>query len=145
MTDRPVALITGAAGGLGRVLAADLAADGWQLALFGSNAERLAALEAELGLDPEQSLRVAVDLREAGVGEACREAFPDPGSALPIPSGRGPERILRVLPAAIARTYQLVGRPASVEDGFHGEIGDSGSRAGATRGMTTGVAGARPE
>jgi NAD(P)-dependent dehydrogenase (short-subunit alcohol dehydrogenase family) len=74
MTDRPVALITGAAGGLGRVLAADLAADGWQLALFGSSAERLAALEAELGLEPEQSLRVAVDLREADAAAAALDA-----------------------------------------------------------------------
>jgi NAD(P)-dependent dehydrogenase (short-subunit alcohol dehydrogenase family) len=74
MTDRPVALITGAAGGLGRVLAADLAADGWHLALFGSSAERLAALEAELGLEPDHTLRVAVDLREADAAAAALDA-----------------------------------------------------------------------
>jgi NAD(P)-dependent dehydrogenase (short-subunit alcohol dehydrogenase family) len=72
MTDRSVALITGAAGGLGRVLAADLAADGWHLALFGSSAERLAALETELSLEADRLLRVAVDLREA---DAASEAI----------------------------------------------------------------------
>ena len=44
MSQRPVALITGATGGLGQVLAPVLAADGYDLALFGSHAERLEAL-----------------------------------------------------------------------------------------------------
>lgn len=71
MIDRPVALVTGAAGGLGRVLTADLAGDGWALALFGSSPERLTALRAELGLPAEHVLSVGVDLREA---DAAAEA-----------------------------------------------------------------------
>ncbi len=74
MNDRPIALITGAAGGLGRVLAADLAADGWDLALFGSDPERLADVEAGLGLDADRVLRVAVDLREADAASAAIDA-----------------------------------------------------------------------
>jgi len=74
MTNRPVALITGAAGGLGRVLAADLAADGWDLALLGSSPDRLADLEAALGLGSERVLRVAVDLREADAAWAAIDA-----------------------------------------------------------------------
>jgi NAD(P)-dependent dehydrogenase (short-subunit alcohol dehydrogenase family) len=74
MTDRPLALVTGAAGGLGRVLTADLGADGWDLALFGSNPDRLSDLEAELGLAPERVLRVAVDLREADEAAAAIDA-----------------------------------------------------------------------
>jgi NAD(P)-dependent dehydrogenase (short-subunit alcohol dehydrogenase family) len=71
MIDRPVALVTGAAGGLGRVLTADLAADDWALALFGSSPERLTVLRAELGLPAEHVLSVGVDLREA---DAAAEA-----------------------------------------------------------------------
>jgi NAD(P)-dependent dehydrogenase (short-subunit alcohol dehydrogenase family) len=74
MTDRPVALITGAAGGLGRVLAADLAADGWDLALLGSSAARLATLEAELGLAPDRVLGLTVDLRQADAASAAIDA-----------------------------------------------------------------------
>ena len=74
MTDRPVALITGAAGGLGRVLAADLAADGWDLALFGSSPDHLADLEAELGLEPDRVLCTAVDLRQSEAAAAAIDA-----------------------------------------------------------------------
>jgi NAD(P)-dependent dehydrogenase (short-subunit alcohol dehydrogenase family) len=69
-----VALVTGAAGGLGRVLAADLAADGWDLALFGSSPDRLADLEADLGLASEHVLSVAVDLRDAAAAAAAVDA-----------------------------------------------------------------------
>lgn len=71
MNDRPVALITGATGGLGRVLAADLAGDGWVLALMGSSTDRLTALRSELELSAEDALAVGVDLREA---DAAAEA-----------------------------------------------------------------------
>jgi NAD(P)-dependent dehydrogenase (short-subunit alcohol dehydrogenase family) len=74
MTDRPVALITGAAGGLGRVLAADLAADGWDLALFGSSPERLADLEGELGVGADRALSIAVDLRQSEAASAAIDA-----------------------------------------------------------------------
>jgi NAD(P)-dependent dehydrogenase (short-subunit alcohol dehydrogenase family) len=64
-SDRRVALITGATGALGRVLAGELAADGWDLALLGSNAPRLEALQAELDLPDDRVAALAVDLREA--------------------------------------------------------------------------------
>ena len=61
-----VGLITGAAGGLGRVVARELAAAGASVALVGSTAGRLEALARELALPTERYLVHAVDLRVAG-------------------------------------------------------------------------------
>jgi NAD(P)-dependent dehydrogenase (short-subunit alcohol dehydrogenase family) len=77
VTDRPVALVSGAAGALGRVLARDLAADGWDLALLGTHAERLADLEAELGLEPDRVLGLPVDLRRSDAASAAIDAVYD--------------------------------------------------------------------
>ncbi|MFV2063394.1 MAG: SDR family NAD(P)-dependent oxidoreductase [Chloroflexota bacterium] len=65
MSGRPVALITGASGGLGRVLAPDLAASGYDLALFGSNLVRLEALASDIGLADDRHGVFEVDLRDA--------------------------------------------------------------------------------
>ena len=65
MNERPVVRITGAAGGLGHVLAPDLVKAGYDLALFGSNAVRLSALSGGLDLADGAHLEVAVDLRDA--------------------------------------------------------------------------------
>jgi NAD(P)-dependent dehydrogenase (short-subunit alcohol dehydrogenase family) len=59
-----VALITGATGGLGRVLAAHLGSDGWRLALVGTHERRLDDLRGELGLPDDRVLTVAADLRQ---------------------------------------------------------------------------------
>lgn len=59
-TDR-VALITGATGGLGRVVAAAFAGDGWRLGLTGMDPARLDELAAELDL--------AADRWVGGVGD----------------------------------------------------------------------------
>lgn len=76
MTGRRVAFITGATGGLGRVLAADLAADGWDLALVGSDAGRLEDLRSELGLPSEHVHLAAADLRaSAPAAEAVASAY----------------------------------------------------------------------
>jgi NAD(P)-dependent dehydrogenase (short-subunit alcohol dehydrogenase family) len=76
VTARRVALITGATGGLGRVLAADLAADGWDLVLIGSDAGRLEDLRSQLGLPQERLLWHVADLRESGpAAEAVDAAY----------------------------------------------------------------------
>jgi NADP-dependent 3-hydroxy acid dehydrogenase YdfG len=49
----PVALITGASQGLGRVLAAELARRGWRLVIDARRADRLAATAAELSASSE--------------------------------------------------------------------------------------------
>lgn len=64
MSERPVALITGATGGLGHVLAPDLVAAGYDLVLFGSNEQRLAELASQLEIADDGHLEVAVDLRD---------------------------------------------------------------------------------
>lgn len=74
MTDRRVAMVTGASGGLGRVLVRDLAADGWDLVLVGSSQERLDALVADAGLDAECSLTVVANLRDQAAAVATIEA-----------------------------------------------------------------------
>jgi NAD(P)-dependent dehydrogenase (short-subunit alcohol dehydrogenase family) len=74
MSEPRIALITGAAGGLGRVLAADLAADGWNLVLVGSNAGRLDALREELGLDASSCLTISANLRDAEAATGAIEA-----------------------------------------------------------------------
>ncbi len=69
----PVALITGAAGGLGRAVAAQLAQAGWRLALVGRSSTRLAAA------GPVDALRIEADVSTAEGARAavarCTEAF----------------------------------------------------------------------
>jgi len=72
--DGRVALIAGATGGLGRVLAATLAGEGARVALLGTDAGRLRALADELALPPDRCLTQMVDLRDA---DATRRAVGD--------------------------------------------------------------------
>lgn len=72
--DKRVAVITGATGGLGRVVAAHLAAAGAQLALFGTNAERLDRLAHALGLPTDRWLTGALDLGRAEGAQAAAQA-----------------------------------------------------------------------
>ena len=74
MTERRVGMVTGATGGLGRVLVPDLATDGWDLALVGSSAERLGALRDDLGLPPERVEPIVADLRQQPGAVAAVEA-----------------------------------------------------------------------
>ena len=57
-----VAVVVGAAGGIGSALVQRLAADGWHLALAGRNQEKLAALAAPL--DPQRTATHAIDARD---------------------------------------------------------------------------------
>ena len=74
MTDRRVAMITGATGGLGRVLVPDLAADGWDLVLVGSSQERLDGLVSAAGVDPDHSAIIVANLREQAAATAAIDA-----------------------------------------------------------------------
>ena len=68
MSDRPVALITGASSGIGEALAATLAAEGYDLVLVARRRERLEALEKKLTDVGAASEIIAVDLSErAGI------------------------------------------------------------------------------
>jgi NAD(P)-dependent dehydrogenase (short-subunit alcohol dehydrogenase family) len=63
--DGRVALIAGATGGLGGVVAASLARQGARLGLLGTDASRLDTLVSGLGVSPDQCLPIVADLREA--------------------------------------------------------------------------------
>jgi len=65
-TENRVAVITGATGGLGRVVTRQMAESGVRLVLVGSQAEKLDALSRELKQPPEQWIPVAVDLSQVG-------------------------------------------------------------------------------
>jgi NAD(P)-dependent dehydrogenase (short-subunit alcohol dehydrogenase family) len=65
------ALITGAAGGVGRAVAARLAADGWQLIVASRNGERLSAAFGE------QHLHVAADCTTAAGARQILQAAKD--------------------------------------------------------------------
>ncbi|MBI3359868.1 MAG: SDR family oxidoreductase [Chloroflexi bacterium] len=69
-----VAVITGATGGLGRVVARRFAEHGARLALFGTNAGRLAQLAGELSLPEERRLTHVVNLREREAVQAAAAA-----------------------------------------------------------------------
>ena len=57
-----VAIVTGATGGLGRVVTGDLAAAGARLGLPGTRLDRLEALATELDLAPDRWVGRAADL-----------------------------------------------------------------------------------
>src|SRR5205823_1362311 len=66
-----VAIITGATGGLGRVVAQHLAEQSAQLALFSTSAERLESLGRHLSLPAERWLIGAFDFTEPGAAQAA--------------------------------------------------------------------------
>lgn len=69
-----IAVITGATGGLGRVVARRLAEEGARLALLSTDSSRLAALAGELSLPQERWLARAVDLTDGAGAQAAAEA-----------------------------------------------------------------------
>jgi NAD(P)-dependent dehydrogenase (short-subunit alcohol dehydrogenase family) len=69
-----VAVITGATGGLGRVVARVLAERGVRLALFSTNAEHLEALARELDLAEARYLTRALDFTVPGAAQAAVES-----------------------------------------------------------------------
>lgn len=69
-----VVVITGAAGGLGRVVTKVLAAQGTRLALLSTHVDRLNDLVRKLQLADDRVLTVAVDLGNAETTKAAAEA-----------------------------------------------------------------------
>jgi NAD(P)-dependent dehydrogenase (short-subunit alcohol dehydrogenase family) len=72
-----VALVSGATGGMGRVVAATFAAAGARVALGGTNPDRLAALAADLGLADEAWVAAVGDVTTAGGARAQAMAAAD--------------------------------------------------------------------
>ena len=70
-----VAIVTGATGGLGRVVARDLAAAGASLGLIGTRLDRLETLATELGLETGRWLGQAADLSDPDAAAAAVEAI----------------------------------------------------------------------
>ncbi|HUS17188.1 MAG TPA: SDR family oxidoreductase, partial [Chloroflexia bacterium] len=69
-----VVVITGATGGLGRVVTQRMAAEGARLALLGTQQDRLDALAAEFALPGDRVLLHVVDMRDAGAAQAAADA-----------------------------------------------------------------------
>lgn len=69
-----VAIVTGATGGLGRIVARDLGAAGASLGLIGTRLDRLEALATELGLSPDRWLGQAADLKDPDATASAMEA-----------------------------------------------------------------------
>jgi NAD(P)-dependent dehydrogenase (short-subunit alcohol dehydrogenase family) len=67
-----VVLVTGATGGLGRVVTRSFASDGARLALTGTDEGRLRALASDVGLPADRWVPVVVDLRDR---DAARDAL----------------------------------------------------------------------
>ena len=65
-------LVTGATGGLGRVVTRSFASDGARLALTGTDEGRLRALASDVGLPADRWVPVVVDLRDR---DAARDAL----------------------------------------------------------------------
>lgn len=73
-SDLPVAAISGAAGGLGRVAAARLAKAGFAVAVAGRSSDHLAELETELGLSRDRFHSHSADLTDPADATAWRDA-----------------------------------------------------------------------
>ena len=69
-----VTVISGATGGLGKVVAREFAEQGAKLVLVGTNAERLAQLVTELKLNPESYVTVVAELTQSGAAQEVLEA-----------------------------------------------------------------------
>jgi NAD(P)-dependent dehydrogenase (short-subunit alcohol dehydrogenase family) len=66
-----VAVVTGAAGGLGSVVSRDLAADGWRLALVGSHRGPLEKLGDELRVTDDRWMAADANLRDRAAAESA--------------------------------------------------------------------------
>ena len=98
-----VVLITGATGGLGRVVARDLADAGHRLGLLGTDEQRLGGLATDLGLASDRVALAAADLRDAAAVTAAlstlRERLGNPAVLLHLVGGWSGGTPLVELPA----------------------------------------------
>jgi meso-butanediol dehydrogenase / (S,S)-butanediol dehydrogenase / diacetyl reductase len=75
MSDRKVAIITGAGSGIGLATAKLLHAEGWSIVGVGRSKDKLATLEAEIG-NADHVLAISADLTDpAAPGEVVRQAI----------------------------------------------------------------------
>ncbi len=72
-----VVVITGATGGLGRVVSLSFAKAGSRIAVVGTNDQKLAVLEHELNLPLDRLISYSANLAESGAAKALREAVLD--------------------------------------------------------------------
>lgn len=70
-----VALVTGATGVLGRLVAAGFAEDGWRLGLVGTDEDRLRVMAGDLGLDDARWAPGTADLTDADAARAAVTAI----------------------------------------------------------------------
>lgn len=131
MTDRPLAVITGASSGIGAALAQEMARDGHALILIARRADRLRALAEKL---PTETQVFAADLTEAGALDAVGNILamqPRPPSILVNNAGFGqggpfidaaPHRDLQMVDLNIRAVVDLTHRllPAMLAEGTGG-------------------------
>lgn len=92
------ALVVGATGGIGRAVAATLAAEGAVAVLVGRDAERLAEVEAELVSRGLRALAVTADAADPGAWVAVRERIAEslPPVSVLVYAAAAPDRPARV-------------------------------------------------
>jgi len=73
MTDRPVVIVTGGAGHIGRGLCHLFAADGWAVVVADLDADKAVQVAAEIAVDAPEVLGVGVDVTdEASAGDMAQ-------------------------------------------------------------------------
>lgn len=109
----PIALVTGARGGIGRALCAQLQAQGWQVAAVGRDAAALADVPAQLHIAADTTTPEGATAAVA----ACRNALGTPtrlahcvGSTLIAPLHRSkPEQVREVLRVNLDSALYMLG------------------------------------
>jgi len=108
MTTRPLALVTGASSGIGRIFARQLAERGYDLLLVARDAQRLADLSAELHGVGSRATPVIADLTTAGGQETAVEAIAAAGRLDLLVNNAGFGTKGQLADAAVARQHEML-------------------------------------